>query len=86
MSIFNLFLIKYAHEYLIKNKLNYDINSNNFILLQSRNTGIALIKESQRINVDLIAYKKNKNSEDYKYEFIKKNSKTNVLELLEIEN
>ena len=78
--------LKYAHEYLIKNKLNYDINSNNFILLQSRNTGIALIKESQRINADLIAYKKNKNSEDYKYEFIKKNSKTNVLELLEIEN
>tara|TARA_B110000438_G_scaffold264261_1_gene276798 strand:+ start:2135 stop:2554 length:420 start_codon:yes stop_codon:yes gene_type:complete len=77
--------LKYSNEYLNKNKLNYDINSSNFILLQSRNAGVALIKESLRIGVDLIAYIKNKKSEDYKYEFIKKNSKTNIIELLEIE-
>jgi len=77
--------LKYAHQYLSNNKINYDINSNNFILLQSRNSGVALIKESQRTKVDLIAYLKDKNSEDYKYEYIKSNSKSNIIELLEIE-
>jgi hypothetical protein len=76
--------LKYAHQYLSNNKINYDINSNNFILLQSRNSGVALIKESQRTKVDLIAYLKDKNSEDYKYEYIKKYSKTNIMELLDI--
>ena len=74
--------LKYAHDYLRKNKINYDINSSNFILIQSRNSGVALIKESQRVNVDLISYLNDKNSEDYKYEYIKKYSKTNIMELL----
>jgi len=77
--------LKYAHDYLNMNKLNYDINSSNFILLQSRNTAVALIRESERIKVDLIAYLKDKKSDDYKYEFIKRNSKSNIIELLEIE-
>ena len=51
-------LLREANNFLSKKRLEYDINSENFILVQSRNAGVATIKESKRINPDTIIFSK----------------------------
>ena len=75
-------LLREANNFLSKKRLEYDINSENFILVQSRNAGVATIKESKRINSDTIIFSKNSNNEDYKYSYIKKYSEVNIIELI----
>ena len=75
-------LLREANNYLSKKRLEYDINSENFILVQSRNAGVATIKESKRINPDTIIFSKNSNNEDYKYSYIKKYAEVNIIELI----
>ena len=75
-------LLKEANNFLSKKRLEYDINSENFILVQSRNAGVATIKESKRINSDTIIFSKNSNNEDYKYSYIKKYAEVNIIELI----
>lgn len=74
-------ILKEANSFLSRNKLEYDINSDSFILVQSRNAGVATIKESERIGCDLIIFSKYNENNDYKYSYIKKYSKVNLIEI-----
>ena len=41
-----------ANKYLMSKKINYDLNGENFILLQSRNSGVGIVKEAKRLGTD----------------------------------
>ena len=71
-----------ANKYLMSKKINYDLNGENFILLQSRNSGVGIVKEAKRLGTDMIFYKKNKNDSNYKFEYINKHSDADTIQLL----
>ena len=71
-----------ANKYLMSKKINYDLNGDNFILLQSRNSGVGIVKEAKRLGTDMIFYKKNKNDSNYKFEYINKHSDADTIQLL----
>ena len=71
-----------ANKYLTSKKINYDLNGENFILLQSRNSGVGIVKEAKRLGTDMIFYKKYKNDSNYKFEYINKHSDADTIQLL----
>ncbi|MBP05172.1 MAG: hypothetical protein CL728_00330 [Chloroflexi bacterium] len=73
-----------ANKYLQKKKINYDLNTENFILMQSRNAGVGIVKESKRLGINMIFYKRNKNDSSYKYEYINKYSEADTIQLLKV--
>jgi len=75
-------VLRDANKYLMSKKINYDLNGDNFILLQSRNSGVGIVKEAKRLGTDMIFYKKNKNDSNYKFEYINKHSDADTIQLL----
>ena len=75
-------VLRDANKYLMSKKINYDLNGENFILLQSRNSGVGIVKEAKRLGTDMIFYKKNKNDSNYKFEYINKHSDADTIQLL----
>ena len=61
--------------------IDYDINGENFILIQSRSIGVGIVKEARRLDIDIIAYSKKVNFELNEHNYIKKYAKTTILEL-----
>ena len=56
-------ILSNTNKYLQEKKINYDLNGENFILLQSRNTGVGIVKEAKRIKANVIFYRKQKNDD-----------------------
>jgi len=77
-------ILKDAGHYLQSQKINYDLNSDKFILLQSRNSGVGVIKESKRLDVDLILYTRSKKDNSYKYDYINKHSEVDTIQILKV--
>ncbi len=73
--------LKNVHEKLLDFKIDYDINGENFILIQSRSIGVGIVKEAKRLDVDIIAYSKKVNLELNEHNYIKKYANTTILEL-----
>ena len=63
-------ILSNTNKYLQEKKINYDLNGENFILLQSRNSGVGIVKEAKRIKANVIIYRKQKNDDSYKYKYI----------------
>ena len=63
-------ILSNTNKYLQEKKINYDLNGENFILLQSRNSGVGIVKEAKRIKANVIFYRKQKNDNSYKYKYI----------------
>ena len=77
-------ILSNTNKYLHEKKINYDLNGENFILLQSRNSGVGIVKEAKRIKADMIFYGKKKNDDNYKFEYISKYSDVNTMQLLRV--
>ena len=77
-------ILSNTNKYLHEKKINYDLNGENFILLQSRNSGVGVVKEAKRIKADMIFYGKKKNDDNYKFEYISKYSDVNTMQLLRV--
>ncbi|MED5284103.1 MAG: hypothetical protein VX552_04420 [Chloroflexota bacterium] len=77
-------ILSNTNKYLHEKKINYDLNGENFILLQSRNSGVGIVKEAKRIKADMIFYGKKKNDDNYKFEYIAKYSDVNTMQLLRV--
>ena len=73
--------LKKVHEILLDFKIDYDINGENFILIQSRSIGVGIVKEAKRLDIDIIAYSKKVNLELNEHNYIKKYANTTILEL-----
>ena len=73
--------LKNVHEILLDFKIDYDINGENFILIQSRSIGVGIVKEAKRLDIDIIAYSKKVNVELNEHNYIKKYANTTILEL-----
>ena len=73
--------LKKAHGILLDFNINYDINGENFILIQSRSIGVGIVKEAKGLDIDIIAYSKKVNLELNEHNYIKKYSNTTILEL-----
>tara|TARA_B100000470_G_scaffold154432_1_gene120441 strand:+ start:277 stop:690 length:414 start_codon:yes stop_codon:yes gene_type:complete len=73
--------LKKVHEILLDFKIDYDINGENFILIQSRSIGVGIVKEAKRLDIDIIAYSKTVNVELNEHNYIKKYANTTILEL-----
>ncbi|MAR37712.1 MAG: hypothetical protein CL715_05325 [Chloroflexi bacterium] len=73
--------LKKVHETLLDFKIDYDINGENFILIQSRSIGVGIVKEAKRLDIDIIAYSKEVNVELNEHNYIKKYANTTILEL-----
>ena len=73
--------LKNVHEKLLDFKIDYDINGENFILIQSRSIGVGIVKEAKRLDIDIIAYSKKVNLELNEHNYIKKYANTTILEL-----
>ena len=73
--------LKNVHEILLDFKIDYDINGENFILIQSRSIGVGIVKEAKRLDIDIIAYSKEVNLELNEHNYIKKYANTTILEL-----
>ena len=76
-------ILSNTNKYLQK-KINYDLNGENFILLQSRNTGVGIVKEAKRIKANVIFYRKQKNDDSYKYKYIDKYSEVDTIQLFKV--
>ena len=74
-------VLKKVHDILLDFNINYDINGENFILIQSRSIGVGIVKEAKRLDIDIIAYSKKVNFELNEHNYIKKYAKTTILEL-----
>ena len=68
----------------LEKKINYDLNGENFILLQSRNSGVGIVKEAKRIKANVIIYRKQKNDDSYKYKYIDKYSEVDTIQLFKV--
>ncbi len=77
-------ILSNTNKYLQEKKINYDLNGENFILLQSRNSGVGIVKEAKRIKANVIFYRKQKNDESYKYKFIDKYSEVDTIQLFKV--
>ena len=77
-------ILSNTNKYLQEKKINYDLNGENFILLQSRNTGVGIVKEAKRIKANLIIYRKQKNDDSYKYKYIDKYSEVDTIQLFKV--
>ena len=73
--------LKKVHKILLDFKIDYDINGENFILIQSRSIGVGIVKEAKRLDIDIIAYSKKVNVELNEHNYIKKYANTTILEL-----
>ena len=73
-----------TNKYLQEKKINYDLNGENFILLQSRNSGVGIVKEAKRIKANVIIYRKQKNDDSYKYKYIDKYSEVDTIQLFKV--
>ena len=73
--------LKKVHEILLDFKIDYDINGENFLLIQSRSIGVGIVKEAKRLDIDIIAYSKKVNVELNEHNYIKKYANTTILEL-----
>tara|TARA_Y100000758_G_scaffold62611_1_gene40354 strand:+ start:275 stop:688 length:414 start_codon:yes stop_codon:yes gene_type:complete len=73
--------LKKVHEILLDFKIDYDINGENFLLIQSRSIGVGIVKEAKRLDIDIIAYSKTVNVELNEHNYIKKYANTTILEL-----
>ena len=71
--------LKKVHETLLDFKIDYDINGENFILIQSRSIGVGIVKEAKRLDIDIIAYSKEVNVELNEHNYIKKYANTTIL-------
>ena len=74
----------YVIEIPVKYEINYDLNGENFILLQSRNSGVGIVKEAKRIKANVIIYRKQKNDDSYKYKYIDKYSEVDTIQLFKV--
>ena len=63
-------ILSNTSKYLQEKRINYDLNGEHFILLQSRNSGVGIVKEAKRIKADIIFYSKKKNDDHYKYKYL----------------
>ena len=77
-------ILSNTNKYLQEKKINYDLNGENFILLQSRNSGVGIVKEAKRIKANVIIYRKQKNDDSYKYKFIDKYSEVDTIQLFKV--
>ncbi len=77
-------ILSNTNKYLQEKKINYDLNGENFILLQSRNSGVGIVKEAKRIKANLIIYRKQKNDDSYKYKYIDKYSEVDTIQLFKV--
>ena len=77
-------ILSNTNKYLQEKKINYDLNGENFILLQSRNTGVGIVKEAKRIKANVIIYRKQKNDDSYKYKYIDKYSEVDTIQLFKV--
>ncbi|MEC7837422.1 MAG: hypothetical protein VX523_01710 [Chloroflexota bacterium] len=77
-------ILSETNKYLQTKKINYDLNGENFILLQSRNAGVGIVKESKRLGIKMIFYRRDKNDSNYKYEYINKYSEADTIQLLKV--
>jgi len=77
-------ILSNTNKYLQEKKINYDLNGENFILLQSRNSGVGIVKEAKRIKANVIFYRKQKNDESYKYKYIDKYSEVDTIQLFKV--
>jgi len=77
-------ILSETNKYLQTKKVNYDLNGENFILLQSRNAGVGIVKESKRLGIKMIFYRRDKNDSNYKYEYINKYSEADTIQLLKV--
>ena len=77
-------ILSNTNKYLQEKKINYDLNGENFILLQSRNSGVGIVKEAKRIKADIIFYRKKKNDNAYKYKYIDKYSEVDTIQLFKV--
>ena len=73
--------LKKVHAKLLDFKIDYDINGEKFILIQSRSIGVGIVKEARRLDIDIIAYSKKVNLELNEHNYIKKYANTTILEL-----
>ena len=77
-------ILSNTSKYLQEKKINYDLNGENFILLQSRNSGVGIVKEAKRIKANVIIYRKQKNDDSYKYKYIDKYSEVDTIQLFKV--
>ena len=77
-------ILSNTNKYLQEKKINYDLNGENFILLQSRNSGVGIVKEAKRIKANVIIYRKQKNDYSYKYKYIDKYSEVDTIQLFKV--
>ncbi len=77
-------ILSNTNKYLQEKKINYDLNGENFILLQSRNSGVGIVKEAKRIKANVIMYRKQKNDDSYKYKYIEKYSEVDTIQLFKV--
>ena len=77
-------ILSNTSKYLQEKKINYDLNGENFILLQSRNSGVGIVKEAKRIKANVIFYRKQKNDNSYKYKYIDKYSEVDTIQLFKV--
>tara|TARA_B100001142_G_C14316543_1_gene648691 strand:+ start:1037 stop:1450 length:414 start_codon:yes stop_codon:yes gene_type:complete len=77
-------ILSNTNKYLQEKKINYDLNGENFILLQSRNSGVGIVKEAKRIKANVIIYRKQKNDDSYKYKYIDKYSEVDTIQLFKV--
>ena len=77
-------ILSNTNKYLQEKKINYDLNGENFILLQSRNSGVGIVKEAKRIKANVIFYRKQKNDNSYKYKYIDKYSEVDTIQLFKV--
>ena len=70
--------------YLTLTGIPFWIGGENFILLQSRNTGVGIVKEAKRIKANVIFYRKQKNDDSYKYKYIDKYSEVDTIQLFKV--
>ena len=77
-------ILSNTSKYLQEKKINYDLNGENFILLQSRNSGVGIVKEAKRIKANVIMYRKQKNDDSYKYKYIDKYSEVDTIQLFKV--
>lgn len=77
-------ILSNTNKYLQEKKINYDLNGENFILLQSRNSGVGIVKEAKRIKANVIFYRKQKNDDSYKYKYIDKYSEVDTIQLFKV--
>ena len=77
-------ILSNTNKYLQEKKINYDLNGENFILLQSRNSGVGIVKEAKRIKANVIFYRKQKNDDSYKYKYIDKCSEVGSIQLFKV--